>query len=441
MTDDIIILIIFILIIFRIFRSILLDESVIGLYFWSLFFGYYIFGILHQNNTDPSYASHFSDYRFITNELYEKSLIFVALFVIFFNINLKRFSSNLGTEKVANIALCVFVLIVPLTIFDYYARMEIVSKDGYLGLYLNHQTNIAWNFFLKYLPQILIFIFLASNNLPRKHIIFAFFLIVFIIQLLMTGQRTTPVLLLIINAVVYSDMYLNYKKRIFFNGSILVLVVSFALAGLVVRGGSIADVFGTFRGFSKPYDEILVTLISFENYPFLFKFDFSPLFPSYSYFCDFGSLLVRNNLCLSELRFQFQGMQADWLSLTENFLMYLGGGTSGGGFIASLLTLTLISQNNIVGYIFFSLIVLSIAHILNSLSLTFGTFMNGAHNLWIFRFIQLYLWNCILFSISGSVSSLVFGSRMILYSVFTIFLCAMISKIISRNFAKNSFKL
>jgi hypothetical protein len=423
-------------------QSMLVDKSIIGLYFWVLFFGYYIFGIIFQGLADPQVVSHFSDYRIVSNEVFEKSLIFVALFVGLFNIRFSRFSAALNSEKVANTVLIFFAILAPLTIFDFYARSEILATNGYIGLYQNYQTNIIWNFFLKYLPQILIFLFLASNTSPRRHIICIFFLTIFIIQLLMTGQRTTPVLLLIINAVVYSDMYLNRTKRVLFNGSILVVVFSFALAGLAARGGSIANIADTLHGFSKPYDEILVTLIAFEKYHFLFQFDFSPLFPSYSYFCDFGSLLLRDNLCVSELRFLFQGMQGDWLSLSENSLMYLGGGTSGGGFIASLLAVSLISQSNIIiGYIFFALVIFAISNSMNYLSSFFGSSIIGVNKLWIFRYVQLYFWSCVLFSISGSISSLIFGSRMILYSLFVLFSGLMIFKIGDMIIQKNRFTM
>jgi hypothetical protein len=357
----------------------------------------------------------------------------VAIFIGFFNINFNKFSAVSGFNKISHICLVIFIILVPFTVFDLLDRLEIISKYGYIALNGNPQKNIFFNFMFKYLPTLLIILFWSLNISARKHIIFTFFLSLYIGQLLLTGQRMTPILLIIINAVVYSDMYLSNRKRLFLIASVLILVLASGLIGLVTRGGSIANLWTTLRGFSKPYDEIVVSLISFEKYQFLSKFDFSPLFPYYSFFCDFGSIITRNNLCAPELRFQLAGMEYDWLSLTENFTLYLGGGTSGGGFIASLLPATLISNNFYLSCLFFLLVVLGISYFINFVNFILGTFNVNLFKSFILKYTQIYFWYCLLFSITGSISSLFFGTRIVIYSL-TLFLFIFYCDKFIRNF-------
>ena len=404
--------------------------------YWILFSGYYIFVLIAIVAENNYFYSTFGGSSYLTPSVKLIGLIYIVLFLIFFRLNIPRFTPVDSGKFLPSIAFIILILITPAYYLQDSYLKNTVEQGGYYSLYLSSSSNYLLNFLTKYLPLILILLFFATNKSKKFHYLFLIPLILSNLPILLTGQRTGFVLSAFLWMTVYLDVFVKSRSQLFIPIiSFIIFILLIAFAGLMLRGGDLHDIFKISQGFSKPALQ-LFSSISAMSTDFNINLGFLELFPVYSYFCDYGSLVESRNVCTPLDRLFYPGVLEDLISFVDDPIMYHDGGTSGSGFIGSLSRVGFIGFTGVVSKLVAFIItcwamVVSINFIFRGLCCT----KDSLYIQIVLKICFLFLFWMILFSISGTVSSLIIGSRTLIYLLITIPFLLMLNKLYysSRN--------
>lgn len=171
------------------------NSKAVALY-WLLFAGYHVFVLFAVGNEDYFNYSTFGGAGFLFEDTKLLVLVYLSLFLIFFNIKIPKFTPVSCGLFLPLSSIIILFICIP-AYFEYYNFLaNSVKNGGYYNLYLHSNGNYLINFLSKYLPIILCILFFATNSSKSLHIVFLFPMLISHLPVLLTGQRTAFVLMM-----------------------------------------------------------------------------------------------------------------------------------------------------------------------------------------------------------------------------------------------------
>ena len=233
-------------------------------FFWALFCSYHIFVLIILILIDHTYMSHFYGSIFIEDKTLILSLVYIMLFIFFFNIKIPKLTPiNVNKQIPISIFWCLLILS-PFYFIKFIELQDTLNLYGYNSLYITDQNNRIVNFFTKYLPFILTLVFFATNQSKKLHFLFFIPLIAFNLPVFLTGQRTVFIIFLILWTIVFVDVFVkSYKTKIFIFFGIPTICFVIGFLGLFIRGGEVKNLehfLLVLGGFSKPMSELFYVI-------------------------------------------------------------------------------------------------------------------------------------------------------------------------------------